>query len=177
MSKIRSGDFGQVAQNAYDATASFGLFMAFLKALGGTFFALVIIGIGVWLIRMKEPYKGKTTAKVTSSKCETRDGATTCIIDYEYTVNGHKYARTQYKIQGTYVYGDSLKTLYDLNNPENHKIDPFDLRIVGWIFVAVGVIIIIGAWVWFFVARAFKVAAAASGIGSIVGLADGNPSS
>jgi hypothetical protein len=174
MTKRKGGDVAQVAQNAYDATASFGVFMAFLQALGGTLFGTVAIVLGVWLIRMKEAYEGKTTATVTASKCETRNGATTCLINYEYEVNGKKYSQKDYKIQGTYVIGNKLNTVYDLNNPENHKVDYYSFKIVGWIVVAIGISIIVGAWIWFIIARTFKVAAAATGVGTIVDFADGN---
>jgi hypothetical protein len=89
-------------------------------------------------------------------------------------VNGKKYSQKDYKIQGTYVIGNKLNTVYDLNNPENHKVDYYSFKIVGWIVVAIGISIIVGAWIWFIIARTFKVAAAATGVGTIVDFADGN---
>lgn len=166
-----SGDYTEAAQSAYDATATFGLFMAFLKAIGGTLIAIVIILISVWLIRLKDAYEGKTTGKVTASRCNTKDAATSCTIDYEYTVDGKKYTGTNYKIQGTYVVGSSLNTLYDRNNPDNHKIEPVNWRFIGWIGVAIGVVLFFSVWIWFFVARTFKIAAAASGVGAFVEVA------
>lgn len=170
-SKSRKG--GDFAQSAYDATASFGLFMAFLQAIGGTLLAILVVSIGVWLIRMKEPYEGQTTGKVTASKCETRDAATSCTIDYEYTVDGKKYTGSGYKIQGTYVVGSQLKTLYDRADPNNHKIEPISWKFIGWICVAVGIVMVIGVWLWYFIARSFKIAAAATGVGTAIEIADG----
>lgn len=172
MVRRRGGsDYTDAARSAYDATATFGLFMAFLKALGGTLLAIVIILIGVWLIRMKDPYEGKTTGKVTASKCDTKDAATSCTIDYEYTVDGKKYTRTNYKIQGTYVVGSSLKTLYDRSNPDNHRIEPVNWHLLGWIGVGIGIVLFFSVWIWFFIARTFKIAAAASGVGAFVEVA------
>lgn len=170
----KGGDFAKVAESAYDASATFGVFMAFVKAIGGTIFAIGIVAIGIWLLRMKDPYEGRASGKVTAAKCETKDGATRCTIDYEFGVGDKKYTMSGYKIDGTYVVGSSVKVHYDTANPDNHKVEPMSWKFLGWIAIAFGILLGIGVWVWFYIARTFKVAAAATGVGTVVDFANGS---
>lgn len=167
MPKKKGGD---LAQDAYDTTASFGLFMALIQAIGATLFALLVIVLGIFLVSMKRKYQGTTTATVTASKCSTNDKATKCVIDYEYTIAGKTYKKTGYEIQGMYITGNKIKTAYDTINPENHELLPLNWNIIGWVCIIAGIVIISISWVWFYIASTFKVAAAASGVGTIVGM-------
>lgn len=165
MPKKKGGD---IAQDAYDATASFGLFMAFIQAIGVTLISLLAIGIGIYLVSMKSAYQGTTMATITNSKCTTINQGTKCVIDYEYTVNNKKYSRTGSEVQGAYVTGNKVKVSYDTSNPDNHSVLPINWKFIGWICIIIGFIMVIVAWLWFYIANTYKVAAAATGVGTIV---------
>ena len=162
---------GNFAKDAYDTTASFGLFMAFIQAIGATLISLIVLLVGIYLVNMKDAYQGKTKATVTNSKCSTVDGGTKCTIDYEYTVSNKKYKYTGVEVQGKYVNGNTIKVSYDTNNPDNHSVLPINWKIIGWVCIIIGIIIIIGAWVWYYIASKYKIAAAATGVGTIVNVA------
>jgi hypothetical protein len=169
----RGGDLEQVAERAYDASAAFGTFMTFVQAIVGTLISLLMIGIGIAMLRIKESYTGKTEAKITAAKCKRESSnSTTCVISYEYTVDGKKYTTSGYTAYDTYSVGDKKTILYDTNNPENNKFDKAPWTTVGWVLIAIGIFILIGVWFWFYVVRRFKVAAAASGVGNVVGIAN-----
>lgn len=162
---------GDVAEKIYDATAAFGVFMALLSAIGGTLISLILIAVGIYMLQYKDPYEGKTFAKVTASKCNTKDKNTTCVIDYEYTVDNKAYKLSSIQLQGTYVSGNTVNMLYDKKNPDNHKLNPTNWKLIGWICIGIGIFIVIAAWVWFYITRTYKIAAAANGVGTVADIA------
>ena len=50
----KGGDFGQIANDAYDGAAAFGLFMAVLELWAGCIIGLILIGFGIYFL-VKKP--------------------------------------------------------------------------------------------------------------------------
>jgi hypothetical protein len=115
---------------------------------------------------LKTPtFTKQTVATVTAiHNC---DSNTNCVISYDIKVDDKVYSQSKVTVSKKYATGQEVKVLYDPSNPDNHDFNPFPVKIVGWILLAVSIFILIAVWVWYFIARRYKLAAAASGVDAV----------
>lgn len=162
-------------ETAYDAAATFGRVVAFLKMLLGIIIGIVLTVIGVVLIRQKDTYV-KTTGKVREPKCQTltekdSKGRSTqrveCTSKIEYTVNSKNYSGSLI-LNYSVAEGQTVDIQYNPENPNDIRQPQVKPKTVGIILIVIGLVIMFGTVIWFILALRYKVVAAGTGAATAV---------
>jgi len=169
--KKRGGDLNAIGQEVYEGTASLGRFMAWVGLVVGGFISLILIVIGLVILIKKDNHSAKTVAKVKAAECKANTdnrGATTisCQLTITYNVDGKEYEK-QMSTTGKMVNKeDTMEIRYDPSNPDNFTDS--NRKVVGWILLCIGLIILgVSIFQWY-VATRYKMGAAAHGVGAFV---------
>lgn len=172
-----------VGEELYSGSAGFGRIMSIIRAIVGTLIGIGFIIGGVMLIR----HQKKRTASVTGQvENEANDPITCNYDDHTYdcsnikaswVVNGKTYNNKSdpFSWSGTQsmsnkTKGASLTIYYDPDDPNNASLSDVPEHLLGWVLLVLGIIMIIGGWIWVLVTRRSKGAAAATGVASAVGM-------
>lgn len=158
----------------YTGTADFGRIWAILGAIMSTFISIIFIIIGIVIIVKGSKYNSVSGIVTSDSVCnQTINGnvngnvngnnnqVTTCNTSVKYTVNSVIYQKTIDTGSSSYKTGDQINIYFtDANNPTSNPIPSW----IGIILIIMGVIILIGSWLWVWLTQRYKVAAAAEGV-------------
>lgn len=161
---------GDFAESAYDAAATFGRVVAFIKMLVGILIGVVLSIIGIVLIRKKKVYTQETAATVLEPKCQTHTTTnnnrsttqTQCAATLQYSVNSKEY-KTNLVLQGSFAEGQKITIQYNPDNPSEIREPQATDKTVGIILILVGLTIMVGTIVWFVLTLKYKVVAAGTG--------------
>ena len=166
-SKERGGQ--SALADAYDATATFGRIMSYFQLIGGIIFGIIFIVVGVVIMR-KPPLKGSGQAKVIKVSC-TGTNNSQCNATVQFVgSDGKQYTST---IQGSYSVGQMVNINYDPSAPSDSiAAGGMSNKTGGIIFLVVGILVLLGAIVWFYIVQKYKAAAAVSGVGDVANIAD-----
>lgn len=166
----------ELSREIYTGVAAYGRFRAVIATVMGTIFGIALLIGGVVLIKRKTRFTETTGATVISEPAcvQYHDQNTPkwkCTnIQLSYQINGKEYtlnANSDGAIR--YSKGLPISIYYDPTNPANSSLVSDNVKIFGWILLAVGILVLVSAWIWLVIALKFKVAAAASGASGVIG--------
>jgi len=162
-----------LANQMYSGTASFGRAWAVIQAIFSTIFGIVLIIVGVYILSYR--YKLKTTIGqvLENSSCQHKirndKNETICTSTIDYEIDDKNYTRSISTGSTEFTEGNDIKIWYSPNKPGEPEYDPVSPW-VGWTIIIVGVLIILGSWLWVWLTRTYKVAAAAQGVKGVVSM-------
>lgn len=160
---------GNLANEVYDGAATIGKAAAVVGLIIASLIAVIMIIISISIIRA--PPDTRTTAAtgtIKSVACRTDQNGKICSFNIDYTVDVKTY--TLFATSSTdYAIGNTIGILYDPAHPENARLaaDAGNLKIFGWIILAVATVIVafaIGNW-W--LTTKSKAYAAIDGVGAV----------
>ena len=169
-----------VGKDLYAGSAGFGRIMSIIRAIIGTLIGAGLIIGGVALIRSVRKRTASTNGRITNDdkdpiSCTYDNQIYNCEnIKVEWTANGKTYNNTSapFEWSGNHslVKATNITVYYDPSNPSDASLDQFPAHVVGWVLLALGILIIISGWVWVLITRRSKGAAAATGVASAAGM-------
>jgi len=189
---------GALADDIYDQSAAFGRFMALIGLIIGSLIGGGMIIGGVYLLATDSKYDADTTATIhkvqcggnisessctnsgsgrhnntsSTSNCQTKN-VKDCNMTIGYSVNNKEYkSNVQERVDATVFpeEGSTRKVYYNSKDPTQVSQGRFPRKVVGWILLGIGILVVAGAAISFYITRRFKFAAAASGVGTGVGM-------
>jgi len=158
----------------YDDTAGFGKIMAYIGAITATIVGVIMIVAGIILII----HKTKRTASVDAiipqkgASCfkDTNDADNyNCIVNVNSSI-GSSIIKTDGPInyaELTALDKMNVKIFYDPNNPSDVGLTSDNSHVLGWVLLVIAIFMIIGSWLWVWITRKYKMAAAAGGASTI----------
>ena len=157
-------------EKVYSDVATFGRTYTYLEGVGAVIMASLLIFGGVYLIVHRDADSATTTAFVTSQvgECVTTQndgrggGGVSCRYMVQYTVNGDKYTAAVSDSR-KYAIGESVTLHYNPHDPKRAEIRTRPFKTVGGVLVGVGVLVLLTTAFKVYMARKYKVYAAASG--------------
>lgn len=170
--KTKAGDANTVFNDAYNASASVGRIMSWLQLAGGIFISIILIIIGIVLVRTKNQYDRSTSATITETSCSGSGNSSSCTLTVSYIV-GDKKLSGSIVANGVYNVGQTITIKYSSTNLQDITTNTTSPGIIGWIFIVVGIFILIGSGIWFYIIQNNNTIAAASGVGNVAGVAVG----
>lgn len=178
---------GGIGDDLYDGSAAFGRFMSWIGLIIGSIVGIGLIVLGVYLVVTKERHSKSVSATITTADCNTasessctKNGSdevcetrpvTNCNLTVRYLVDQEQYTSKMAVRDYTTTHlqpGETYKLWYNENEPKDVSRDESTRKVVGWILLGFGSVILFIAIVSFYVTQRFKFAAAATGVGSIV---------
>jgi hypothetical protein len=149
----RGGDF---ASDAYDTSASFGRLMSYFSLLIGIIVGVIFLVMGIYIIR-KPALTGTAEGTIKSVSCP----GNSCSGTLSFT--GLDKTDHIVTIPGTYAIGQIVSIHYNPTDPSQVTTGNVSNKTTGIIVLIVGVFILIGAIIWFYIVQKYKAAAAATG--------------
>jgi hypothetical protein len=172
-----------LGEDIYSGAASFGRFWALLGAIVSTVVAIVMIGIGIYilLLPVQLSVQGTVVAinESPSGICRSisdKNGTTfNCEITVKYLFNGQEYTKDMsYSGTSTYYIGSKIPVYFKTaNDPNSTSLNGQPPKWVGWALIAFAIILTLGSWFWYWATRKWKVVAAAEGTGGMLNLVSG----
>ena len=170
------GSARSASSEVVDGLATYGRFTAKVSAVIITLLACGGVGFGIFLLKKRG---GQLTALATAtdpSTCTQNRFATarggtrlerecTTAVAYNAAGQEHKSSITSSK---SYAPGDKLDVFYDATSAH----DPSATRVpwfAGWAVIGGSILLAIFSWVWVFVTRRYRIAAAATGANQALG--------
>lgn len=103
-----------------------------------------------------------------NSVCSKRNGNLVCTTRISYTLkDGTILENIRISGDRKYMKNDKIVVYYNTTNPSNPIVNLIPSW-AGWVFIGVALFIIIGSWLTVYLTQRYKVAAAASGISSLL---------
>lgn len=160
-----------MAEDAYEATATFGRVTGYINVAIGTLVCLLVIGFGIYMVTAKQTLTGRTTGVLTQADCEKNF----CMVRVRFTPAETQTEVTSGNLRvGTnHSVGQNVTVSYDPTNPNNFALNAVSNRVIGWVLLGFGVVALVLVWVWFYLVITYKPVAAASGATQFVGMIDG----
>jgi hypothetical protein len=165
----------------YSGAASFGKLRAVIGVVFGTVVGIALITGGIFAIIHKIKLDGKTTGISIDDKedpipvpnCSSTNDQN--IIDYrchfklKYNVGSEKYSKVFYT-SGSTNYSDQtdITVYYDTKDPNNSSLTKDDYHIMGYIMIAIGILLLFSSWISLWIVYNYKFAAAASGTAAAI---------
>lgn len=149
----------------YSGTATFGRIMAIFALVMAVIAALVMIPTGIYFIVHKTKLVSTTNGTAESVLCVAHQDSYDCTLTVNYKVDNKTYhlnTTTNSVIQ--YKEGDNLTVYYDPKDPSNASVESDNTHIMGIIILVIGIILPLGAWFWWYLARKYKSVAAVGGV-------------
>lgn len=175
-----STDKPGLGDEIYSGAASFGVFWALLGAIMATIIGTLLIGFGIYLMVHKTNRK-TVSAKVvyingipdgTCQKTQDNPPQYNCAVTVKY--DGWKDPiQISYTGPDSYYVGETIDIYVDNNNPGDATLDKPVPKWMGLIIIAVALIMIGGAWFWYWASRRWKFIAAAEGASGAISLISG----
>jgi small-conductance mechanosensitive channel len=164
-----------LGEDIYSGSAKFGKISAIISAVFATLFCIIIIGAGVYVIKLTSTMKsveGKVSGNSVCQSVKSSENNTTtdCSTSVTYTVDDVLYEK-RYLDTHKISYNDnqSITIWYDPNNPNEPKGKPLS-KVVGYLMIIISIIALISSWVWVYITRHSKFAAAAGGTSAAINL-------
>ena len=162
-----------LGQEIYDGSASFGIFMSKISLVVGCIIGICLIITGLTFLFNKNDYS-KVTGIVKSVDCEPTFDVTNspntkykCNISAEINLHGQD-EYTSLVSTKVYKVGESIILYFDPNS-EGVTFDIMpDKKTQGFIFLFIGIVLILGVIFNYYIVNRYKFAASASGVSRAV---------
>ena len=170
----------ELASEVYTGMAAYGKVRTIIGTVTGTLVGVAMLVGGTVLLKRKSRLSDTIGATITNDpycvqyhdqnlqkwKCKN--------IQLSYRVNDKDYVlNTNSDSTIKYTKGLPLSIYYDPSNPANSSLVSDNTKIIGWILVVIGILLLVSSWVWLFLVLKFKIAAASSGASGIIGTVRG----
>ena len=160
-----------LGQEIYSGAAGFGKIEAVIGVIIGTIIGLAMLIIGIVMMFAKNIYTAKTIGTIVVANCSQYTANNTsdnynCSLLIKYTANGTTYSK-QFTTDGInrYVENMTVDISYNPENPEDSQLGTvLNYKLTGGILIFFGIFIAIGTWIWLWITRRSKFAAAAGGV-------------
>ena len=163
-----------IGQELYTGTADFGRIMAIIGAVIATLIGIGMIIGGIVALHHTTTRTAQVQGEVTNNNPCTPTAVNNvvkynCIIDVTFTLSAKVYTANFINNNSNINYrkGDAITVYYDPKNPSDNGLLSDNSKIVGWVLLGIAPFIILFAWLWVYITRKSKVAAAAGGVASI----------
>ena len=167
-------------EKIYSGTATVGRLTAVVGAVMGTLVGLVLITVGIVMIVHHTKLTSEVLGTVKNPNCSSafindNKVAYNCTFEVAYTVEEKPYTKEITLDDSPRVYsaGDSVTVYYDPKDPSNASTNSDNTKVPGIIFLVIGIIVPIGAWLWWYFAHRYKAVAAAGGVAAGLDLLSG----
>lgn len=161
--------FGSIGRDIYDGSAKLGSFMGWVSLASSILIFIVLEIIGLYMIFTydKGHYPIVQGKVIDSSQCLSKKD---CIVKIEYEYEGKEM--TKKILSGSQLFEhDIVKLVVDPEYPQSAKLKPvLSSRGVGFLLVGIGLVVIIGSAIHFYITQKFKFAATASGVSTAWGM-------
>jgi hypothetical protein len=163
-----------VGEQVYSGMAEYGKIQAGISIVVTSVIAIIMLGIGIYLLRRKDTYTNQTTGKITKAACVTKSGNSTrqfdCNLTVEIIVNSQTYTIDNLTIiSGTeYIPGKTITVYYNPENPNEAALSKTS-KWWGWGLIIVALLMIIFVVVNFWLTTKYKGYAAFQGASSVAG--------
>jgi hypothetical protein len=158
----------------YSGAAEFGRFRALLGVIFGTVIGIIMIGIGIYLAARRTKRTLSVFGNIkdgvpqcTVSSYSDKNGTTityNCVFTVDYKIDDKPYSHTFTTNSSTnYVGIKDIRLYYESGKEGDVSLSEDNTHIAGWIVLGIGVFLIIGSWISWYIINRFKFAAAASG--------------
>ena len=153
----------------YDGAADFGVFMSLIGLISAIFVGMLMILLAIYLIFNGGTHSSQVEARVLSSKCENKT-KTSCMTDIQYIVDQKAYLAS---IPTTVMKTTDSKIdlAYDPNNPNDIVMKTGWRRRAAYIMFFVAILIILVAYVRYYIVKTYKFAAAGVGAAETASIA------
>jgi hypothetical protein len=170
---VRNG--GALGQSIYDGAASLGIFMAYMSAIIGSIIGVILLIVGIWLLASKQTYSKITSAIIKDADCkrvtEGKSVINDCVLSIEYTIDSKKYEKKINTRDNLYSIGSTIKIRYNPDVPTDTSTS-VGRKWIGIILLAIGLLILFGVWIHWYIVTTYKFAAAAQGVGTAYNFVD-----
>ena len=171
--------FGSTADDAVEALATYGRFTAGVSAVFMTMLAAGGVAAGVMLLQKSRTQNEAAAVAVSPSVCQMQQVSTTrgsrtttqlerqCSTGVSYTdAAGKPHTASVDTDQGMYTAGQALRVYYDPGSADAPTAAPIP-KYIGWIVIAISIVVALGSWIWFGVTGEYKAAAVGAGLGGM----------
>jgi hypothetical protein len=161
------------ASEVYENTSSLGRIISLISLIIGIIVAIVLFICA--FTYQTTPDKPSTTATILSSTCATiiNNNKTeySCVLNLKYTINNKEY--TNYITTKSDIYYNQNTIIdinYELDNPNKIYIKSLDNMTISSISCVIGIVIILGSAINYYLTYNYKFYAAGQGVASTVKL-------
>jgi hypothetical protein len=171
MSKNKS-----LGSEIYDGAGTFGHIEAWIGAIISTLIGIVLIVIGVIALNHKTKLTANTQGKIKDATCGDpyNDGNQQkykCTVNVTYTVDNKEYNIIKNTDDDSkYFTGQMVTVYYNPSSPDKGELTSDNSKTLGIVFIIVGIVIPLFAWLWLWITYKSKFAAAAGGVAGAVNL-------
>lgn len=172
-------------EDVYSGAASYGIFRALISAIGATVIGGLLIGLGVYIVKM--PQKTSIQATITqingatgptaicSSSIVNKSVTYSCQLTVQYTYQGQQYTQgLSYNGSMLYSVGQAITIYITSDNPKEVSLSQTVSSTLGWVLIVFGALVIGGGWLMFWAAKKWKIVAAAEGAQGIASMFGGS---
>jgi len=174
------GEGWQFARNVgkagYETSSSLGKLSSYVTLVSGIGFGLLFVLIAWWVLASRYGDEAvRLRGSVVESKCSTSVGkntTTSCNVEVQYVFQGNTYT-THVTTSKPKSKDQTIKLVIPApeERPQDAKKDNDAIKFyAGWGIMGLGILIVIGSIVTFYVVQNNKMASAAYGVGSAVSL-------
>ena len=166
-----------IASEIYEDTSSLGRFMSLIGLIIAIIIAVILF---ICAVNYKNtPDNPSTTATILSASCTTltyeNKTEYSCILNLKYTINSKEYTNYITTQSNTYYNVNSVIDInYEINNPNKITIKSLDNSTISYISCGIGVIVILGAAINYYLNSKYKFYAAGTGVSTTLGLFNKN---
>lgn len=166
----------QVLSDVYEGTAAFGRFQATVALYIGLAFAVVLFICASYNFSQKNDFLPVLADIKENIQCVPKSiGKSTiynCILNVEYIVSGVKYQGiVNTESDKNFVGQKNIEIIYNPSNPNEIKYEPISPQGAGVFSLISGSVLICVVAIYYYIVQKFKIAAAASGVGTIANIA------
>lgn len=154
---------------AYTGLATYGRVRAVMGFVGALLIGGIFIVFGMWVALSKDNRTSTAVATASSASCNTSMNPPECFVTLQFRTTDGKNV-VAYTSTGSKMYtgGERCEVRYDPDNPSDIQIGE-SKKWLGWVFVGVGlVLIMLGSLSLYFSMKYKEVAAIGGGV-SLVG--------
>lgn len=161
------------ASELYEDTSSFGRITSLIGLIVAIIIAIILFIFA--FTYQQTPDNPSTTAIILSSSCATiinnKNTEYSCILNLKYTINNKEY--TNYITTQSNIYYNQNATIditYEKDNPNKINIKSINNMTLSLISCGIGIVIILGSAINYYLVNRYKFYAAGHGVASTVNL-------
>lgn len=163
-----------MSNNIYTGAAEYGRFTSTIGMFIGIFIGSIMFIIGLYLLFKKQDKYESTIGIISSSpNCViNRNNMYNCNAQVIYTLNNKTNTKLFFfsDLQEQLLSGSSVDLYYKLSDPINTitNIKQTNSKVIAVLLFITSIIIILGSWYSYYVAKKYKFAAAGEGFGAVI---------
>ena len=156
---------GNTSSEIYKDTADLGRIYSVFGLVIGTIVALIFIGIGIAILRSKKPRTQLIKSTVTAILPCLQN--TMCSVNISYEYGGKTYTYNNFNVSNTnrlYSVGSNIDIYINPDDPSDVlNTSPESLNTLGWILIGVGILVFLGSFASWWLAKKSNIYAATEG--------------